>query len=224
VYLLREHRITLVDPQSWDDRNDSYYLTLYRKKRRLASVLALCFTQVTETYHHWRVFASGASGVCISFRRKELLGAVKRFGGVRTGPVRYLKIGQLDAKRLIAHDLPFLKRYPFEHEHEFRLLYESRTKRLPTIDIPIPLSCIDRVTLSPWLPTNLSVGIKKLLWSIPACKQLTIVCSTLISNEDWKQAGEVPERCNYTVGPVCLGRAVPLASRQRMRNLKHPCR
>src|SRR5713226_2636906 len=82
VYLLRKQCITLVDPQSWDDTNDSYYLTLYREKQQLASVLALCFTQVTDTYHHWRVFAAGASGVCISFRRKELLGAVNEYRGV----------------------------------------------------------------------------------------------------------------------------------------------
>jgi hypothetical protein len=190
VYLLREQCITLVDPQSWDDTNDSHYLTLYREKQRLASVLALCFTQVTETYHHWRVFANGASGICISFHRAELLSAVKRYGGVRARAVRYLKIDQLQGKRLVARDLPFLKRYSFENENEFRFLYETRTKRRQTIDIPIPLSCIDRVRLSPWLRNNLSSPIKDLLWSIPGCSELKIVRSTLISNEEWKQAGE----------------------------------
>jgi hypothetical protein len=190
VYLLREQCITLVDPQSWDDTNDLHYLTLYREKQRLASVLTLCFTQVTETYHHWRVFANGASGVCISFRRKELLSAVNQHGGVKARSVRYLKIGQLEGKRLLTRALPFLKRYPFEHENEFRLLYESGTTKQQTIDIPIPLSCIDRVTLSPWLRNNLSLPIKKLLWSIPECGELKIVRSTLISNEEWKQAGE----------------------------------
>ena len=194
VYLLREECITLVDPQSWDDTNDSHYLTLYREKQRLASVLALCFTQVTETYHHWRVFANGSSGVCISFRRKELLGAVKRHGGVRARQVRYLKIDQLEGKPLVARDLPFLKRYPFEHENEFRLLYETHAKRQQTIDIPIPLSCIDRITLSPWLRNKLSSPIKDLLWSIPGCGKLKIVRSTLISNEEWKQAGEAALR------------------------------
>ena len=190
VYLLRERCMTLVDPQSWDDTNDSHYLTLYREKQRLASVLALCFTQVTETYHHWRVFANGASGVCISFRRKELLSVVRRHGGVRAHPVRYLKMDQLEGKQLVTNDLPFLKRYPFGHENEFRFLYQTRTAKRQTIDIPIPLSCVDRVTLSPWLRDKLSSPIKDLLWSIPGCSELKIVRSTLISNEEWKQAGE----------------------------------
>lgn len=73
VYLLTERKITLVDPQSWDDANDSYYLSLYREKKKLGSVLALCFTQTSERYHHWRVFAHGSGGVCVSFKRSELV-------------------------------------------------------------------------------------------------------------------------------------------------------
>lgn len=76
IYLLQGRCITLVDPLTWDDQNDSYFLRLYKEHRKLACVLALCFTRSTETYHHWRVFAGGSSGVCISFHRGELLGAV----------------------------------------------------------------------------------------------------------------------------------------------------
>lgn len=38
-------------------------------------------------------------------------------------------------------DLPFWKRYPFEHEREFRIIYESREK-VKTIDIPISPSSV----------------------------------------------------------------------------------
>jgi hypothetical protein len=76
IYLLSERKITLLDPKSWDDGNDSYYLALYREKRNLKSLLAVCFTQTTETYHHWRVFAGGSSGVCIRFKRTKLLKAI----------------------------------------------------------------------------------------------------------------------------------------------------
>jgi hypothetical protein len=38
IYLLRRRKLTLLDPSSWDDRNDSYYLTLCREKRKLKSV------------------------------------------------------------------------------------------------------------------------------------------------------------------------------------------
>lgn len=103
--------------------------------------------------------------------------------------MRYLKIKQLETAKLKGPDLPFLKRYPFEHEKEFRLIYESLEERT-TLDIPIPLSCIERITLSPWLPKRLSPDVKKVLWSISGCRQIDIARSTLVSNEEWKSFGE----------------------------------
>jgi hypothetical protein len=135
VYLLNKRCITLVDPQTWDDTNDSYFLRVYQQKRDLASVLALCFTQVAEPYHHWRIFAPGPSGVCISFHRKELLKAVMAFEGVRAAPVKYLRIKEIEEKCIAVEDLTFLKRYPFEPENEFRLLYEDSTKARQTLDM-----------------------------------------------------------------------------------------
>src|ERR1017187_10534860 len=190
IYLLNGRCITLLDPQSWDDQNDSYFLRLYKEQRQLASVLALCFTRSTETYRHWRVFAGGSSGVCISFHRDELLTAVKRQSCVRARPVRYLKLNEIRDDPPAVRDLPFLKRYPFEKENEFRLLYESQKEDHDNLDIPISLSCIDRITLSPWLHENLSDQMKSMLRSLPGCKGLSIVRSTLISNEEWKRAGD----------------------------------
>jgi len=189
VYLLTEKQITLLDPDTWDDKNDSYFLRLYREKNKFESVLALCFTQHSETYHHWKVFASGASGVCITFKREQLIRAIKQKAGVRTGLVKYLKVPDTRKTKPASSRLPFLKRYPFEQENEFRVIYGSRAK-LASLNIPIPLSCIDRITLSPWLHPSLSIYVKKMLWSIPNCSQLEIVRSTLISNEEWKRFGD----------------------------------
>ena len=190
VYLLNTRKITLLDPQSWDDRNDSHYLTLYRQKKKLKSVLALCFTQAGETYHHWRVFANGSSGVCIRFRRSELLKAIKKQSGVRTGTVTYLTLTKIRTKAVSVRELPFLKRYAFEHENEFRVIYESKTDKLATLDIALPLSSIHRITLSPWLHPSLSPHIKRMLRSIRGCSGLEIVRSTLIGNTEWKNFGE----------------------------------
>jgi hypothetical protein len=86
-----------------------------------------------------------------------------------------------------------MKRYPFEHEREFRIIYESREK-VKNIDIPIPLSCIDRITLSSWLNQRLCKHVKMSLWSIAGCRNLEIVRSSLISNEEWKSFGESATR------------------------------
>jgi hypothetical protein len=190
IFLLHEKKITLLDPKTWDDSNDSHYLSLYKEKREMKSVFALCFSETAETYHHWRVFANGSSGVCIKFKRSSLLKALNKQPGLRMRQVRYLKLDEIKDMMLRVNDLPFLKRYAFEHECEFRVVYESDSKKSRKLDIPIPLSCIDKITLSPWMHPDFSSHLKRVLHGIDGCKGLEIVRSTLIGNEQWKNLGE----------------------------------
>src|SRR5437660_1465029 len=138
IYLLRKSKLTLLDPSSWDDSNDSYYLTLYKEKLKLRSVLALCFTETDERYHYWRVFAPGASGVCVRFSRSGLLAAGGKHTGLQMKAVSYLKVDEIRRRKLKTADLPFLKRYAFLHESEFRVIYESKKRKLRKLDIGIP--------------------------------------------------------------------------------------
>jgi len=190
IYLLTERKITLLDPESWDDSNDSHYLALYREKKKLRSVLVVCFTQGAETYQHWCVFGPGSGGICIKFIRSKILKAVKAQPNLRTGPFKYLTLAEIRSERLRADNLPFLKRYPFENEDEFRMVYESKAHRVPKLNIDIPLSSIDKITLSPWIDRDLSNHVKTMVHSIPGCSKLSIVRSTLIGNEEWKHLGE----------------------------------
>jgi Protein of unknown function (DUF2971) len=190
LYMLNERMITLLDPGSWDDSNDSYYLRLYKEKKGLKCVLALCFTQAIETYHHWRVFANGSSGVCIQFRRSELLKAARQQSGTRAQTVTYLKLTDIKNKTVATEDLPFLKRRAFEDEDEFRVIYESATETKTTLDLPIPLSSVERITLSPWIPPALAEHVKRVLRSVDGCANLKVVRSTLIGNDQWKRAGD----------------------------------
>lgn len=189
TYLLTKRKITLLDPKSWDDGNDSHYLSLYKKRKNLKSLLALCFTDADETYHHWRVFAGGTGGVCIRFDRASLLDAVKKHAGIRFEKVRYPTIPELRRKKPETEDLPFIKRFAFLPEDEFRVIYESKTKVLANLDITIPLTSISRITLSPWAHVSLSSPMKALLKSIDGCDGLEIVRSTLIGNKEWKNIG-----------------------------------
>jgi hypothetical protein len=190
VSLLKERKITLLDPASWDDKNDSRFLELYQEKEKLETLLALCFTQADETYHHWRIFANGTAGVCIRFDRAALIKAVMAHDGVRMKTVTYLTMEEIRNQKLELRELPFLKRYPFTDENEFRLIYESSIEELDYLDIPIPLSAITRITLSPWLPRALSNNLKATLRSIDGCSKLDIARSTLIKNEEWHNRGK----------------------------------
>jgi hypothetical protein len=50
IQILTNRKITLLDPATWDDKNDSFFLSTYKEKKKLKSVLALCFTSASETY------------------------------------------------------------------------------------------------------------------------------------------------------------------------------
>ena len=151
---------------------------------------SMCFTQTDEMYHHWRVFANGSAGVCIRFDRAQLLKAVNKQGGVRTGTVKYLRMAEMRHKNHETRELPFLKRYAYQDEHEFRMLYETSTDKSEHLDIAIPLSCITRITLSPWLPRDLSRNLKQVLRDIEGCSKLSIKRSTLIKSEEWHNYGK----------------------------------
>ena len=190
LYLLRRRAITLLDPRTWDDTNDSYYLELYKERRKLSTVLAACFAEAPETYHHWKVFAYGSSGVCVQFDKLELSGALARQSGVVMDSVTYLTIDDLKSKKLQVGELPFCKRYAFQHEQEFRVVYESKTDNRRSLDIEIPLTSIKRITLSPWAPDALAAQVKWTLKSIAGCEHIKIFQSTLIGNDRWKRYGE----------------------------------
>jgi hypothetical protein len=188
LHLLRTRTITLLDPGSWDDRNDAAYLALYKEKKALTSLLALCFAQVPETYHHWRVFAGGQAGVCIIFDRARLLTTLKAVPGITAARVKYaaLTAARTRTHPLRVRELPFLKRIGFKPEGEFRVIHESATATHATLPIPLALECIRSISLSPWLHNSLKEATVATLRSVEGCGKLHISRSTLISNEQWK--------------------------------------
>lgn len=189
IHILTKRELTLLDPMTWDDKNDSNFITFYREKCNLKSVLALCFSQASETYHHWRIFAPSSSGVCIRFNETLLREAVATIPALQLKPVEYLKIDEIRDGEIARDRLPFLKRYPFKPESEIRLLWESSTEERHSLAVPINLSAITRVTLSPWLHPSLVDGVKSLVAGIDGCDHLEIYRSTLVSNAEWLKHG-----------------------------------
>ncbi len=190
IYVLKKRAITLIDPSMWDDGNDTHYLTVYKEAKNLKSVLAVCFTQRGERYHHWRVFANGPSGVCITFDRSSLLKAVRSHPRVKAKTVRYIPLKAVrEADHPPVSQLPFLKRLGFEDEREFRIVYGSNGTK-STLDLPIPMSSIKKVTLGPWVHPGVFETVKDVLGSISGCEKIEMIRSTLIGNEEWKDFGD----------------------------------
>ena len=184
--MLLEKRIFLLNPKTWEDQNDSYYLEIYKGRSGYKSILASCFAETYETFHHWKVFSGNISGVCIEFDKEKLLKHFKGMDGIYIGKVKYKKITELRKKLPKKRQLPFLKRYPYRDEKELRIIYRDRLTDLDSKEFPIDLSCINKILLSPLLPDTLRDSIKKVIRAIPNCLTIRINRSTLINNKDWK--------------------------------------
>jgi hypothetical protein len=190
LYMLQRHKLTLLDPMSWDDANDSHFLMVYKQAKKLSCLCALCFSEADETYHHWRVFAGGAAGIRVTFRRARLLRLAAKVAEIRGQKVDYRLI--LDAKDDPPEvlQLPFLKRHPYQHEDEYRLIYESTTLPQQVVDIDLPFNAIRRITLSPWMNRKVADAVREVIKSIPGCEKLSVYRSTLIGNDDWMAFGD----------------------------------
>jgi hypothetical protein len=187
IHLLSTKRITLLNPATWDDKNDAYFMAEYKRYRKADTVLALCFAEKSETYHHWSVFSHGPDGVCIAFDKEKLLSAFEKDPRIKTGFVHYTKMNELESLRSVRiAELPFLKRAPYRDEKEFRVVYCDKKTATEFKDYQIDIGWIRRITLSPWIPKALAASVKEMLKSIDGCSGLKIARSTLVENETWK--------------------------------------
>ena len=66
--ILWRKELPLLNPESWDDRNDRYFMEHYKSAKQLQGLYALCAARCSETYHHWRVFTGAADGACLELR------------------------------------------------------------------------------------------------------------------------------------------------------------
>lgn len=188
IHLLESRQITLLNPSTWDDSNDAFFMSVYKERKKASSVLALCFAESPQTYHHWRVFSHGTDGVCIEFDKFRLLKSLDADGGVKHGSINYARLRDVRRMTDIAtEELPYVKRWPYKDEAEYRAVYVDHVDPKPFHDVPIPLNSINRITLSPWLATSLADSVKSHLKSKTGCSKLKIYRSTLIDNPNWKR-------------------------------------
>jgi hypothetical protein len=187
---IKNSHLTILNPRSWDDTNDAHYMELYRKAIGKGSVLALCFTMAKERYHHWKIFAPGAGGVCLELDRYELERRIPSHGAF-SGPVDYEDLLKIEKRKTTdVTDLAFLKRQGFRDEQEWRIIATRDEDNLQYCHIPIEIACIKRVILSPWLPEPLKATTRNLIKSVASPQTLSVVASTLTNNSRWKAAGD----------------------------------
>lgn len=186
IDMLHHKAITLLRPDTWDDRNDRLMMKTYANSFELKTLLALCLTSRGETYHHWKVFTDKSSGVCIHFRKDEFRQAM-RAAGVKVKRVKYLKLDKLNAQDHPIESLPFLKRFGFGDEGEYRAVYQSEAAEDLLKQIQIDLNIIDRISVNPWMPEPVFESVRATIEALREGATFTVNHSSLIDNRRWRQ-------------------------------------
>ena len=190
--ILFYNRITLLNPSTWDDKNDTYFLERYRRSLGDESKLsALCFTTASETFHHWKVFTTGDSGICIEFNRDRLVSLTSDFGSVNTGDVNYFKYNDLKVLENSDRDkLPSLKRVGFGDEREWRIISRSVSISDHVSFLPISPDFVNKIVLSPFMPEQLVATTKRVIRSVEGYSRVRIDVSRLTDSNFWKRQGD----------------------------------
>jgi hypothetical protein len=182
--MLERKRLVLLDPQKWEDRNDSAIMAEYQKRKKVQKLFALCCSYGDETIHHWRTFADGSSGCCVEFSSSKLIGLLKTVPGVRYGPVAYRKIKELKGAAIPVEDIPFTKRWPYRCEEEFRIIWEGTTTE-ECFEIEFDLPIINKVTINQRMPETVCSTIRTHLRNAFKQPDKRISRSTLYENQVW---------------------------------------
>lgn len=194
LQMLQSKSLTLLNAASWDDKNDAHYVECYRKKKGLKTVLALCLSEASQTYHHWRIFTNSSSGACIYFKQDAFLNWLKIQKNLVGRKVNYRTVKMLKdditAGRLEVDDIPFIKRKAYEHEAEFRLVFDSPNSLKKFENFIFPLNIIEKIVLNPWLPQPTVASIRQLIQSIDGCKELPVFRATIIENNEWRSLAD----------------------------------
>jgi hypothetical protein len=186
IDILKNKRLTLLSPFKWEDKNDSYYLKRYREKKGFKSLYALCFTMGAEASHHWKVFSPGNAGVCVKIHKGPFIESLNGITNILHDEVTYKLIDVLEKNPPEIEQLPFLKRFPFQDEKEYRVICVNKGNNEQR-EIPFEISLIKGIVLSHSLPAGLTKPIIDLLHSIEGCSKLKIYRTTLNDNARWKK-------------------------------------
>ena len=207
ILILKNKRLSFCNPSYWDDKNDSYFTKLALPEGKAFGVI--CFTKTRETCTHWKTFASKGIGVKITFMQNRLLDSLEK-NIDQNEKILNSSVCYRARKNVLKANVSgigrcftplFLKKSAYIGEKEYRVVcmvdacacgYGKVVRQ-----VEIPLSCISRITISPYVNKKVANDVIKLLreyielLTIDGEKTLNIEIkrSTMMYDEEWQRVG-----------------------------------
>ncbi|MBF4360445.1 DUF2971 domain-containing protein, partial [Vibrio anguillarum] len=94
------------------------------------------------------MFTSRENGVCIVFDRDKFESFLDEQTDLKHDSVRYMQLDKMRKNTPQIEELPFLKRYAFTDESEYRLIFTSK-RQMKVKDIPLPINAIRKISVNP---------------------------------------------------------------------------
>ncbi len=185
IEMLENRYLVIPSWKKWQDKNDSHSLMEYQRLKEDRYIFALCMTNSAETFHHWQVFTKRQSGVCLTFKKRALSEWARNQNNVKLKKVIYFKMNELDTDTVKPRHLPFVKRWGFRDEQEWRLTYET-PESSGLARLTLPISALESIDISPMISQQKADNMKDQIRSALSKQKLTITHSELTNSPRWK--------------------------------------
>jgi len=188
IYCLQNNVVILGNPLNWDDKNDYFLIGQYVEHHSLNNLFVSCFTTFCDAYHFWKIYASSATGICVTYDTTKIIDAInndsqsKEF---RFDKVKYESMSDLSKREVPIEDYPFIKRVAYKSEEEYRLIFSSKNA-IPYRTIKVN-DAISKIVLSPKIRDIYSNEYIKLICSNKNIQESQIHKSTILESDRWKQ-------------------------------------
>lgn len=207
IQILKNGQLSFCNPDYWDDKNDAFFANLATPKDKAIGVI--CFTKTRETCTHWKTFASNGIGVKISFHQKQLIDSLKK-NIEQNEEILENDVYYKSRENVLKANIPeikkeftplFLKKSAYVSENEYRVVCVVNEKECGfgkiICQVKISLSCISRITISPYVRKSVANDVIKLIKayidSLIIIKKeslnIEVKRSTMMYDKKWQMAG-----------------------------------
>ncbi len=187
----------LAHPEKWADGNDKVcaqrYTEIFKK-----SVRAICVTEGTEKYHHWRSYNEPGLMVALLLSKKAFIAQWDALASsgyqTRHAPVRYFPIRR--ATEIAPENFVFSKFNGYESEQEYRFVaMADRLEGLPQ-RLPLSSDAVKGIIVNPWADNDLVEAIRIAVNAISPFASASVTKSTVLGKDKWiaKINGISPKR------------------------------
>lgn len=193
--LIKNHRLPLINPSEWEDKNDIFASKLSCKDDEIIGIC--CFTlSKSNSIYRWSKMAPNNLCVRVEFGIDEIKAILPR--NITMKEVQYKSIDELKAKTLKSiKDCAFIKSIPFKQEKEIRMVTnqsvadENKNAKIVDYLSDLPSDVIKNIRLSPFLDQKIFRLVKELLHKYLVAnswENVKISQSRILDREKWKNA------------------------------------